>query len=320
MSSHKAIGGFFELELRAGEAFHRDAVALNSARSGFEYILRVCKPRLVYMPKYTCDVMLEPLARLNIAYEFYEINAQLELVAEPTLGHDELLVYTNYFGVKNTYSRQLSERFGEKLVVDCSQAFYYQRHRNEQVIYSPRKFFGVADGGYVIADRNLPDELPLDTSYQRMEHLLKRIDLGPQESYADFKTNDASLSGEPIKQMSRLTRALLGTIDYEAARVRRVENFHCLHQLLGDKNELTLDVGGISAPMVYPFMAQDGETIKQRLIQHQVFVATYWPNVYEWCKDGEIERVLAQDIVPLPIDQRYTKDDMRRIGEIVNGN
>ena len=35
-----AIGGYFELELRKGEHYHKEALRLNTARNSFEYILR----------------------------------------------------------------------------------------------------------------------------------------------------------------------------------------------------------------------------------------------------------------------------------------
>ncbi len=33
-----AIGGYFELELRKGEHYHKDALKLNTARNCFEYV------------------------------------------------------------------------------------------------------------------------------------------------------------------------------------------------------------------------------------------------------------------------------------------
>ena len=34
----KAIGGYFELELRNGAHYHKDAIRLNTARNCFEYV------------------------------------------------------------------------------------------------------------------------------------------------------------------------------------------------------------------------------------------------------------------------------------------
>ena len=75
-----AIGGYFELELAKGEEYHKDAIRLNTGRNAFEYILRAKAYKKVYLPFYTCDVMLEPIKKLNIKYEFYSIRNNFELL------------------------------------------------------------------------------------------------------------------------------------------------------------------------------------------------------------------------------------------------
>lgn len=39
-------------------------------------------------------------------------------------------------------------------------------------------------------------------------------------------------------------------------------------------------------------------------------MATYWLNVVEWCGIGELEYGFAKSLLPLPIDQRYDKENM----------
>jgi hypothetical protein len=65
----RAIGGYFGLELRGGEHYHKNALRLNTARNCFEYILRAKHYKKVYIPYYTCEVMLEPLKKCNVEYE-----------------------------------------------------------------------------------------------------------------------------------------------------------------------------------------------------------------------------------------------------------
>ena len=95
-----AIGGYFELELRKGEHYHKNALRLNTARNCFEYVLCVRKYTKVYIPYYTCEVMLEPLKKCNVAYEFYHINHQLEPDQDFNLQPTEAFLYTNYYGLK----------------------------------------------------------------------------------------------------------------------------------------------------------------------------------------------------------------------------
>jgi len=63
--------------------------------------------------------------------------------------------------------------------------------------------------------------------------------------------------------------------------------------------------------LAYPYVSSDA-TLRQRLIDAQVFVPTYWPG----CR-GPSAR--AGDVIPLPIDQRYGKEDMNRILEVIRG-
>ena len=320
MNSHKAIGGFFGLDTGQGreDVVHSDAIDLNSARNCFEYILRVRQPRKVYISKFTCDVMLEPLEKTNTPYEFYSLNDSLEIAEELRVADDELVVYVNYFGLKDESSKKVAETYGDRAVIDASQAFYYKQHGDEHVIYSPRKFFGVPDGGYLVTDRYLAEDIPVDHSYDRASHLLKRIDVGPEQAYEDFKRNDASLEMQPIKRMSNLTHALLENVPYQEAKTVRRRNYSTLHTALESMNELHCPLSDESGPLVYPFMTKDAEKIRKQLIDKKIFSATYWPNVFEWCDESELEYTLARDIVTLPIDQRYDNDDMNTILEVLH--
>ena len=151
----KAIGGYFELELRKGEHYHKDALKLNTARNCFEYILLARKYTKVYIPYYTCEVMLQPLHKYHIAYEFYHINESLEPIEVIQLQNDEAFLYTNYFGLKQSCVEHLAVIYKSQLIVDNAQAFYAPRIKGIDTFYSPRKFFGIADGGYLYTEHIL---------------------------------------------------------------------------------------------------------------------------------------------------------------------
>lgn len=137
-----AIGGYFELELRKGEHYHKNALRLNTARNSFEYILRARKYTKVYIPYYTCDVMLEPLKKCNVDYVFYHINEQLEPVETYRLQPTEAFLYTNYYGLKQRCVERLAEQYDKQLIVDHAQAFFAEPLQGIDTFYSARKFFG----------------------------------------------------------------------------------------------------------------------------------------------------------------------------------
>jgi hypothetical protein len=300
-----AIGGYFGLELRQGEQhYHKDALCLNSARNCLEYILRARNYTKIYIPYYTCEVILEPLEKLNVTYEFYHIDELLEPKSEYFLKENEAFLYTNYFGLKQNCVKRLAKLYKNQLIVDNAQAFYAEPLEKIDTFYSPRKFFGVADGGYLYIDTKLDVELEQDFSYERMSHLLKRIDISAEFGYDDFKKNDDSLINQPIKLMSNLTSKILMSIDYDAIKLKRIENYLYLESKLKDKNRIQFPLNDNAVPMVYPYLTNDVE-LKARLIKNKIFVATYWSNVMIWAKEESLEYKLTNNLLPLPIDQRY---------------
>ncbi len=299
-----AIGGYFGLELKQGDHYHKDALCLNSARNCFEYVLRVRNYKKVYIPYYTCEVILEPITKLHIEFEFYSINQVLEPIKDYNLNSNEAFLYTNYFGLKQDCVKRLAKLYKKQLIVDNAQAFYAKPLEGIDTFYSPRKFFGIADGGYLYIDKKLDIELKQDYSYERMSHLLKRIDVSAEFGYNDFKRNDDSLINQPIKLMSNLTNKILSSIDYNSIKSKRIENYLYLESKLKDKNLIQLPLKNIDVPMVYPYLTND-IALKQKLIANKIFVATYWPNVMDWTKEEDLEYKLTNNLLLLPIDQRY---------------
>ena len=149
-----------------------------------------------------------------------------------------------------------------------------------------------------------------------MSHLLKRVDLGAEVGYQDFRKNDDALCNQGIKKMSKLTEALLLGFDYNGAKKKRRENYFYLDKVLGDSNLIQLEMDKEMVPMVYPYLTTDA-SLKKKLIENKIFVATYWPNVFEWCKDGDLEYSFAQNICFLPIDQRNGIEEMDAIISII---
>ena len=201
------VGGYFELELRKGEHYHKDAIRLNTARNCFEYVLRSRQYTQVYVPYYTCEVLLEPIKKLGVNYKFYSINEQFEPISFPSLDADTAFLYTNYYGMKQKCVERLSEKYGSQLIVDNAQAFYSEPMQRIDTFYSARKFFGVSDGAYLYTGKRLEQNLYQDVSYKRMSHLLKRIDLGAELGYLDFRNDDDMLCNSNQRALSAYGRA-----------------------------------------------------------------------------------------------------------------
>lgn len=316
----KPIGGYFGLETNKLTTYpHPNCVLVNSGRHALEYILRTLpeKAKSVWLPYYTCEVILQPLHKLGISFKFYEIDHNLHIKDYPKLKHNEYIIANNYFGLFDDYMASLVGTYGSQLIIDNSQAWYASYIEGTMQFFSPRKFFGVADGGLAYTPFHADLELKTSVSFHRMSHLLKRIDLGASEGYDDFHKNSETLKNEPLMEMSMLTKSILQGIDYNQIKEIRRNNYQQLHEALCKTNGLRLpEADEFSCPMVYPFLSSN-KNLRGDLIANKIFVAKYWPNIEKWREDGTQERAFAELLLPLPIDQRYNSDDIQRIINIV---
>jgi hypothetical protein len=308
----KPIGGFFELELRKGKEYHFKALRLNSGRNALEYILRAKRYRKVFLPYYACRVLMEPVEKLGLESAFYRIDKQFRpLFTFSEMKKEEAFVYINYFGLCDDRVHRLSSQC-RNLIVDNSQAFFSMPRPGVDTFYSPRKFFGLPDGGYLYTDTRLGRKMKPDRSHERCGHLLGRMECGAEKYYQIFTNNENSLSGIPIKSMSSLTRRLLKSIDYEHAIQRRKRNFEILHDKLARSNKITIRQNEDQVPMTYPYWPAK-KYLRRHLIDNKIFVPRYWPDVLQMCGKKDIEFAFAENILALPIDQRYTENDMKTV-------
>lgn len=313
----KAIGGYFSLELPLHEEYHKRAIRLNTGRNCLEYILRYRQCKKIYIPFYTCESILEPILKIDIDYEFYHINRNFELETIIDLGKDEVILYTNYYGLKQEYVKFLTHHYGEKLIIDNTQAFFAVPITGIDTFYSCRKFFGVSDGAYLYTNGHVDIQLEQDFSYNRMNHLINSIDYSQEYAFTAFHISEECLVNQDIKQMSKFTQRIMQSIDYEEIARKRQDNFLYLHKQLSDSNLLNFNITKGVTPLIYPYYSEDVQ-LREHLINNKIYVANYWPNVLEWTDTDSIEYSLAEKMIPLPIDQRYSEEDMNFIIKTIN--
>ncbi len=299
---------------------HPGAFRFQSARAAFAALLKTVSPSAVWMPSYICDAMLLPLTRARIPVKFFGIDARFEVEAGVDVGAGELLLFVDYFGTCRRAVDALFERFEpQRIVMDNAQSLYVPPRACLATLYSPRKFFGVPDGGFLATQLKVDVPTEEDTgSFSRSEHLLRRHAGSAVEGYPAFRRAEESLDDITPRRMSRLTTRLLESVDYDAARQRRNANFRFLHEHLGRLNELRIDPGDVDGPLCYPLLFRPGT--RERLLRENIFVPTYWPEVLARATTGRFEAELVERCLPLPCDQRYGRAELQRVVDVVQAN
>jgi hypothetical protein len=315
------IGGFFELEIAAGRGpYHTDAAALSSGRSALRCILRAVRPSRVWLPFYICDAALQPCEAEGVPMEFYAIDEAFDPILPagvPAAG--ECLVYVNYFGIKTSTAAALAAAHGGRMIVDDTHAFFARGYSGAWSFNSARKFFGVPDGGYAYGEGLSALDYPQPSDI-RYEHLVNRL-IGRQELAYEQYLQSESLVTPALERMSRLSERLLASVDYPAVRERRVTNFAALHDAFGARNCLTphLARGATDVPYCYPLLSTDSVPWGD-LWRQGVFAPRLWPDVPGRSRAAEFAResMLADRVLPLPIDHRYGAADLARLTTAVS--
>lgn len=315
-----AIGGYFELaDYEDQHVFPINGVMLNTARNALEYILlQLPDVKKLFIPYYTCEAVIEPLAKLSIPFEFYHINSSLEIDDDISLNEGDYIIVNNYFGLKDDYIESMSNKFADKLIVDNAQALFSPVFPTLKAIYSCRKFLGCADGGIAVGVSDSQSiSLDYDESSLHNDHLFIRKEFGAEKGFRNYQSNESLLNNQSVLKMSLFTWDILNHIDYDKVIKKRRNNYLYLHNALQDINSLHLPtMESFKCPMVYPYYC-DNVGLRQYLISNSIFVARYWPNVLEWVTPNDLEYSLTENIIPLPIDQRYGLEDMDKIIRVI---
>lgn len=319
----KEIGGYLELETFEGQEYYEGdhIITLDCARNCLAFLISLRKYEKVYLPDYACASVREGCEKAGASIEWYSIGKDFQPVFQKSLSDKEALYLIDYYGQITPYIRDWKQRY-PNLILDCVQDFFYKAPDDVDAVYSCRKFFGVPDGAYLHLGKMSQTEqsfcdgalaaLEMDISYDRMGHVLGRYEGKASDFFQMSIKHNSSFIGSSIKKMSALTHNLLRGVDYAGVIVKRSDNFEYLEGALGSINELQ-DLVIPKGAFMYPLKLSKGQKIRRCLQNLKIYVPTLWPDVLAGMPEDSVAYGYARDILPLPCDQRYDTEDMRRV-------
>jgi dTDP-4-amino-4,6-dideoxygalactose transaminase len=339
-SNHRPriIGGMFGLadELRHFDALppflRKGDICLANARSGIFLLCRLVSPPTVWMPSYLCGAMLQPVEMTQTRSRFYGVSYDLTVQRGEWLKdvqHGDLIVVIDYFGFPaDPYVAEHAKEVGALILEDACQALLTREvgQLSDFVIFSPRKFVGVPEGGILALNRpsvldgiNLeppPAEWwlkTLNTNIMRREFDLRG---GDRQWFTFFQETERD-SPVGYYSMSELSRTLLlHAFDYPTIAQRRIGNYQVLANELGEFAIFPHVPAGV-VPLGFPIRLKNRDEVRQRLFDHQIYPPVHWAIQGIVPDEFKESHQLAADIMTLPCDQRYDSDDMTRMARLV---
>lgn len=281
-----------------------------SARSCLYAILKKTKCKRIFIPNYICNVVIKSIQLTSCKIEFYSLNNTFEVHNKIKFKDGDLILLVNYFGLcKEKITNQLKNLPKEKVIVDCSQAYFESSFDCLATIYSPRKFLPVPDGGIIQSTIKLETEMYDDhSSIQRYSYLLERTVSEPEKSREHYLNSEQQLEKISIRGMSSFTQKLIETMDLQFIKNRRRSNWSFINKLQSINN-IKLEIGD-QVPLCYPLMINNATALREKLIKNRIFTPIYWSDAQA---SNEIEWNLVRNTLYLPIDHRYSEEHMNFI-------
>lgn len=319
------IGGYFGLDLPDYGNQFVNAIKFQSCRAALRAALESANIKRVLLPAYICDSVIQAVTDAGAYVQTYELDDSLYPASLPNLSFDSYaLLYVNYFGLCQENVDRLHKGIPEKhLIIDNSQALFAPPTSALATVYSPRKFVGVPDGGLLVTSGLgvIEPESEDAGSIDRMRHLHLRMAYSAQDGYQAFLEAENTLGNTEPLRMSRLTKRILTSIDLEAVKRCRRENYLALATRLDKYNRHKWVLGSESVPLCYPLLVDANvENLKTKLAKKGIYIPTYWTESKGRVQLGSIGQRLINCCLAVPCDQRYSPGEMSYLAdEIVSG-
>ena len=311
-----------------------------SGRDILSYIAACHKNRKnLIMPEYFCESMIKPFENNNFEVLFYALNADFspctnKLFELVNIYPDAILMLVDYYGYTdfNPLKIQIKEFYPNLLIIEDAthdlNKILVPNNAVDFTLCSLRKWLPIPDGAICVSNTHsfeiLEDENNFFTEQKRMAMREKTLYLSDKsttrkEKFLNLNSiaeNFIAFSSNPVG-ISKLSQIILSVLDIEAIIEKRKYNYTILDVILRKtlSKELLLspNPGGT---FMYPLYLDNRNEIQQKLAKKGLYSQILWPQYLKTCMCSHSKKFYDK-LLAIPIDQRYSSDDMDDIAHIL---
>lgn len=293
--------------------------------------------KIVLLPEYCCETIIEPFSKNSYEICFYRINEKLDVDFRNIIEllercRNGIILIHKYFGFDSsnipaeTISRIKS--YNITIIEDRTQCLYSNVPLLDADYYvgSLRKWCGVPDGGFVAASDSFAIDKPsvVDTELEELKLKASRLkykyivnDEGDKNAFLKlYGEAESKLDNhDKVYAISDASVAIQNNLDVDDLIQRRRSNYEYLKAHLNIKC-LFADASSDIVPLYFPIVVDNRKRLQVELRNHDIYAPIIWPKPDEL--KGISNHPLYESLLCLPIDQRYDEDDMQRMSGVIN--
>ncbi len=285
-----------------------------TGRAALAALLRHRGIRRLWLPAYVCANLADGAGGCDIAW--YSTGDRMDAAPDVFEGvrPGDAVVVIDYFGRSPAQAmRQAAQNRNVLWIEDRAQAMAPDAAPfGEVILHSPRKLWGVGDGGILVGD-DLPEPAGSDNPDVFIPNDLRAADpdgLDPSPWFDAFRTREAAFDARPLP-VSMRTVDTLKSIDPAREIAARKNNWTVLAAALPDIALWPPAVADF-APLAFPVVVNDAAALSAHMAEHRVWCARHWAELPS-PQGFAAEHALSRKCLSLPLDGRYDSGDMERI-------
>lgn len=317
----KLIGG--EQELADDECFYG---VTNSGRSSLRWLILSMglKNKTLLVPDFVCQIVIDVLIEFNINIYFYSVQDDFEFTLPNNFDGIDAIYLVQYFGHKSKAFQLALNMSTLPLIID--DVFGVDVPNVEATVFwgyfnSLRKITAISDFSQLVSNMPLVEierkRLPVFSllKYQAKRIKFDFIQAGHGEE-TEYLTN--------FEQAENLLNEKKGIFVAEDKSVVLAGNFqqtYSHNQYLRRQNlkiakecldsSLYIDISP-EFPSFLPLILHQRDKVRRELMKNEIFLAVHWPELIQ------VQNKLSHKILSLPLDSRYTCNDIKRVCTLIN--
>lgn len=314
----------------------------STCRQAIRFCLRdiASEQKIALIPEFTCYSVITPFLQEGFDLEFYSTDRSLHVSSSHLnkllneCNADVLLIHP-YFGFDTLIvDEEIDGR--AKVIFDQTQCQYSDVLYSfaDYTVSSLRKWACVFDGAVASkkgsfnqdfcfpVDKELEDRM-LEASH--LKSLYMEFDLGDKQSFLRLFSEGSELirSRSSLYRMSDKSKIAQGCLDIDLLMKRRRNNFASLLDF--DWTQVGKPVFSVVerniTPLYFPiYLHVERSKFQRYLADNNIYAPIIWPKpaYFDNMKLSATTQWIYQNIISIPIDQRYDCTDMDRVKQVIS--
>lgn len=306
------MGGEQEL---AASGYYREIT--NSGRASLRLIIESAQlsHKRILLPGFLCEIICDVLAEYHLQVDFYSVDSTFNYHLPDNIDDYDALYLIKYFGGTTDSFHRAVAGFERCIIIDDVFSPYPETIERAAPWYSYnslRKISAVADFSMLYSNEPLAsfNDTTLE-AFARLKYTAKRqkfeylnTQIGDEQGYLELFSQAEKVLDEQKGIYRPSTQSVLAAIEFfaqlEQERSVRADNYQLIKLLLP---ELSVSIA-TSFHSFVPLLLENRDDVRCALMKDNIFLAIHWPAV------AGVENVLSQSILSVPLDSRYSQDEL----------